>query len=238
MVAFESADPIAVLIGAKRASSTLVHTLAVHPDHRRRGHGRHLLTSLSSKLSILGPPALVAEVEDTFDDARRLFAASGYAPEATLTDYVWAAESGGSAVHDKQPLQTGSIVIPISTDDLLANDLLGGTSSPRCWERSVQTLTARKDDISGVAVASDERIETSLLYADRGGDADVLSLRCNAEDEGNQLAHLLRLLQDRGIERLYFPKVHADEISSQLLTTLGFRSSATYTVYGTTARAQ
>ena len=33
-----------------------------------------------------------------------------------------------------------------------------------CWERSVETLTARKDDIAGLAVASDERIEAYVLY--------------------------------------------------------------------------
>src|SRR6476620_7157806 len=76
MVAFAGSDPIAVLIGAKRASATLVHTIAVHPDHQRQGHGRHLLTSLSSKLAILGPPRIVAEVPETNIAARRLFAAS------------------------------------------------------------------------------------------------------------------------------------------------------------------
>jgi hypothetical protein len=33
MVAFAGADPIAVLIGAKRPSGTLIHKIAVHPDH-------------------------------------------------------------------------------------------------------------------------------------------------------------------------------------------------------------
>jgi len=56
MIAFAGADPIGVLIGAKRPTATLVHTIAVHPDHLRQGHGRHLLTSLGSKLAILGPP--------------------------------------------------------------------------------------------------------------------------------------------------------------------------------------
>ena len=60
MVAFAGADPIGVLIGAKRASGTLIHKIAVHPDHRRQEHGRHLLTSLGSKLAILGPPRIVA----------------------------------------------------------------------------------------------------------------------------------------------------------------------------------
>jgi hypothetical protein len=37
MVAFSGSDPIGVLIGAKRPSGTLVHKIAVHPDHRRQG---------------------------------------------------------------------------------------------------------------------------------------------------------------------------------------------------------
>ena len=88
MVAFSGSDPIGVLIGAKRPSGTLIHKIAVHPDHRRQGHGRHLLTSLSSKLAILGPPRMVAEVSEAFTDACKLFGACGYVQEAILTDYV------------------------------------------------------------------------------------------------------------------------------------------------------
>ena len=88
MVAFSGSDPIGVLIGAKRPSGTLVHKIAVHPDHRRQGHGRHLLTSLGSKLAILGPPRIVAEVPETLAPACELFSASGYVQEALLTDYV------------------------------------------------------------------------------------------------------------------------------------------------------
>src|SRR5574339_134550 len=89
MVAFAGADPIAVLIGAKRTSATLIHKIAVHPDHCRQGHGRHLLTSLSSKLSILGPPRMVAEVPETIAPAVALFNACGYAEETLLIDYVF-----------------------------------------------------------------------------------------------------------------------------------------------------
>ena len=88
MVAFSGSDPIGVLIGAKRPSGTLVHKIAVHPDHRRQGHGRHLLASLGSKLAILGPPRIIAEVPETFAAACELFSASGYVQEALLTDYV------------------------------------------------------------------------------------------------------------------------------------------------------
>ena len=88
MVAFADSDPIGVLIGAKRPSGTLIHKIAVHPDYLRQGHARHLLTSLSSKLAILGPPRMVAEVPEAFTEASRLFEASGYVQETVLTDYV------------------------------------------------------------------------------------------------------------------------------------------------------
>ena len=97
MVAFAGGDPIGVLIGAKRPSGTLIHRIAVHPDHRRQGHGRHLLTSLSSKLAILGPPRMVAEVPETFTAGCGLFSACGYAQEAVLTDYVLETRPNGSA---------------------------------------------------------------------------------------------------------------------------------------------
>src|SRR6476660_3649227 len=88
MVAFSGPDPIGVLIGAKRPSGTLVRKIAIHPDHRRQGHGRHLLTSLSSKLAILGPPRIIAEVPESLAAGSALFSAAGYVQEAFLTDYV------------------------------------------------------------------------------------------------------------------------------------------------------
>src|SRR5688572_17394790 len=155
MVAFAGADPIGVLIGAKRPSGTLIHRIAVHPDHVRQGHGRHLLTSLSSKLAILGPPRMVTEIPETFAEARELFTACGYVEEAVLSDFVLERAIPGE--------RSGGFVIPVSVDDLAANGLLGPDDLQLCWERSVETLTARKDDIAGLAVASDERIEAYVL---------------------------------------------------------------------------
>ncbi len=180
MVAFSGSDPIGVLIGAKRPSGTLVHKIAVHPDHRRQGHGRHLLASLGSKLAILGPPRIVAEVPETLAPACELFSASGYVQEALLTDYVLAFDprgSGALAQGGQTSQHAGGFVIPVTVDDLAANGLLGEAHPQVCWERSVETLTARKDDIAGLAVASDERIEAYLLYvnARNGGDGDSIA---------------------------------------------------------------
>ena len=72
MVAFSGSDPIGVLIGAKRPSGTLIHKIAVHPDHRRQGHGRHLLTRLA-RSSRFRPPSIIAEVPEILAAASALF---------------------------------------------------------------------------------------------------------------------------------------------------------------------
>ncbi len=262
MVAFSGADPIGVLIGAKRPGGTLVHKIAVHPDHRRVGHGRHLLTSLGSKLAILGPSRIIAEVPETLGAACELFRASGYVQEALLTDYVWQREEHNArdvdAVSDDRD---GRFVIPVTVDDLAANGLLEEAHPQVCWTRSVDTLTARKDDIAGLAVASDERIEAYLLYVPCGvgnegnavsavnvvnagagprasaPDAEIVSLRSFIEDDGIRLKQLLSRLAARGVSTLRFPKVHPAEISQEFLASLGFRPAGGHLRYAASARS-
>jgi GNAT superfamily N-acetyltransferase len=226
MVAFSGPDPIGVLIGAKRPSGTLIHKIAVHPDHLRQGHGHHLLTSLSSKLAILGPPRMVAEVPETLRPVGALFSACGYVEETRLIDYV--------LERDEAPLESAGMLIPVTIDDLVANDLMGDQHPPTCWERSVETLTARKDDIAGLAVASDERIEAFILYLP---DGEILSMRSFSEDGGARLKQLLSQLRAQGQETLRFQKVHPAEISQELLETLGFRPAGGHRLYAARARA-
>ncbi len=251
MVAFSGSDPIGVLIGAKRPSGTLVHKIAVHPDHRRQGHGRHLLASLGSKLAILGPPRIVAEVPETLAPACELFNASGYVREALLTDYVLEREENDArevvgmsdppsprlrrglaeALRAEADDHDGRFVIPVTVDDLAANGVLGEDHPQVCWERAVETLTARKDDIAGLAVASDERIEAYLLYVKPG---EIVSLRSFVEDGG---AGLMQLLSRLGTGTFRFPKVHPAEISKEFLETLGFRPAGGHLLYVARARS-
>jgi GNAT superfamily N-acetyltransferase len=234
LVAFEGPDPVGVLIGAKRPSSTLVHRIAVHPDHCRRGHGRHMLTSLASKLAILGPKRIVAEVPQAFAGACRLFTAAGYVEETRLTDYALEQNSDAGLL----PAEAGGFVVPVTVDDLAANDLLADSALHYCWERSVETLTARKGDIAGVAFASDERIDAFVLYVDQGpAAAEILSLRSLIDDGGVRLKRLLSRLSNQGIQSIRLPKLHPAEIPSEWLDALGFRSVGTHLRYETTARS-
>jgi len=235
MVAFSGSDAIGVLIGAKRPSGTLVHKIAVHPDHRRQGHGRHLLTSLGSKLAILGPPRMVAEVPETLAAACELFSANAYIQESLLVDYVLEGEAPDAREVD------GRFLIPVTIDDLAANGLLAEGDAQACWGRSVETLTARKDDIVGLAVASDERLEAYLLYWKCGVDpdatAEIASLRSFVDDDGDRLRQLLARLRAQGMCTFRFPKVHPAEMSAACLEALGFRPAGAHRLLAARARS-
>jgi GNAT superfamily N-acetyltransferase len=235
MVAFSGSDAIGVLIGAKRPGATLVHKIAVHPDHRRQGHARHLLASLGSKLAILGPPRIVAEVPENLAAACGLFSACEYVQETVLTDYVL---EGTPPSERGDAARVEGFVIPVTIDDLTANGLLEEAHSQTCWERSVETLKARKDDIAGLAIASDEQIEAYLLYVTRGvEETEILSVRSFIEDGGARLKRLLAQLRTQGVELMRFQKVHPAEISKEWLETLGFRAAGRHLLYAGRARS-
>jgi len=82
MVAMGGDTPVAVVIGTKEPHEVHVRRIGVAPGHQRQGHGRHLLESLGSKLAVLGPPRLVAEVPADLTDAVAFFAALGWSLEA------------------------------------------------------------------------------------------------------------------------------------------------------------
>ena len=125
MVAFSGSDPIGVLIGAKRTSGTLIHRIAVHPDHVRQGHGGHLLESLASKLAILGPPA-DRRGGARLARGRARVVHGGRIRRGGGSDRLRARGCGGR--REELP---GRLVIPVTVDDLAANGLLEADAAPR-----------------------------------------------------------------------------------------------------------
>jgi hypothetical protein len=95
----------------------------------------------------------------------------------------------------------------------------------------VETLTARKDEIAGLGIATDERIEASLLYIKDGAGGEIMSFRSFVEDDEGGLKHLLSRL---GPGTFRFPKVHPAEVSKERLETHGFRPDGGHRLYTAT----
>jgi GNAT superfamily N-acetyltransferase len=213
MVGFEGDNPVAVLIGCKRPPDTLVRGLGVHPDHILKGHGRHLLTSLSSKLAILGPPRLLAEVPVGSPSAVALFEACGWQHDRTYTDFVLD-EDGGSS-----PSVYGAFT-PVTFDDL--PDAIPADGSEPAWECSPATLEKRREHLRGLALISGQGIEAGALYTAEGSFVSVWAT------QGDALAPVVR-----EIERL--EDAHAIVRGSQR-DLPGFRAARQVRRFTTTAK--
>lgn len=249
MVALEGREPVGVLLGAKRPTTTLIYGLRVHPRHRRRGHGRHLLTSLSQKLAILGPPKLLAEVPAERSAACALFAACGWRLESGLRD--WRRDGASPSARASEARDA---VAPVTFQDLSAAGLLAiprdGAgpfgAGARCWQRDLAALVKRGERISGLAFHSTDGIEAWVLYepgADHGagrGDAwQVLAVgfvpgplgRLGLEVVMDELGRLV------GGAPLLLSRVAPDELDGELLAELGFEPRAEHLLYATEAQA-
>ena len=233
MVVSADREPIGVITGAKRERETLIHRIGVHPDHQRRGYASHLLESLSQKLAVLGPPRIVAEVPDDNPAACALFESLGYRAELALADFSLS-----------EPLPAPPLsgeVARASLDDLLG---CGALNSPadRSWQRAVPTLQNRKDQLRGLAIASDTRVEAYALFRDLpsqapGGRREILSLGGaelggdDASDASRLLEIVIRVACQAGALSVSVPKISSQEVSWAQLESLGFRKSRTYTRY-------
>ena len=230
MVAVSGEDPIAVLLATKREHETLIWRVGVRPDRLRQGHGRHLMTSLSSKLAILGPPRMVAEVPEALPGACSFLEACGWRREVEYTDFVLREPAAR-----QESVEPSDLVIPITIDELIANEAFDAAAR-RCWARSPATLVNRKESIRGLAVASDVRIEAYLLFEEppSGGERRLLASGCaDRERRDVWLGLLLRQFGGADPRPVLFERVHPDEISFELLRTCGFEASTRTLGYAT-----
>lgn len=205
MIALAGDDPVAVVTATKRDQAVLIRRVGVHPGHLRRGHARHVLTSLSQKLAVLGPPRLLAEVAADLGPAQRLFEALGYERETVLADLE--REVAVAAAGDPVPEEVAS---PVPAAELLASVELPPAPA---WERTPQTLSQRAERLAGLAAAG-ERVEAWLVYDPEPGPGPVEIWGAGwAEREPGTglLALLLRALAQRTGRDLRLPRLAAGE---------------------------
>ncbi len=242
MVALAGSDPVGVLIAAKREpTANLVLHVAIHPEHRRQGHGRHMMASLSRKMAILEPTRMLAEVPTEAVAPRRFLEACGFTAGETLTDFV----------HAGARRRAGPFLDLVGTVDpaeITASDEFAGASeSDLCWQRAARTVRNLRQRALGIGIATDRGFEAFLLYrsprdADDplpflarpqgfppGGGPPADSAPCEILAMGGRrpvpalvsplLAHAAR---ESG-RPLYLPRVHPSEPLADRLEDHGFR---------------
>jgi len=230
MVASADGDPIAVVVGAKREHETLVHRIGVRPDVLRRGHATHLLESLGQKLAVLGPPLIVAEVPDDLSGVPDLFESLGFEARAQFADYRLARPSATAPANGE--------VGEADLDELLRYGAFDRTIT-RSWERSIETLRNRKEQLRGLAIASDTRVEAWVLYRDLTDELRREIVALGAADPGTNgrvdprllLEFVIRVACQAGSLAVTIPRVSTDEIPWSQLESMGFERARTYTRY-------
>ena len=211
MVAREGDEPVAVALATKRATEAGIYRIGTRPDRLRRGHAGHLLTSLSAKLAILGPPRLVAEVPDG-PAARGFFESCGYRREAEYSEFVRpASPADGSGTE---------LLVEVTVDDLRSAGALDPGARP-IWERAAETIARRAGSLHGLAVVSAERIEAHLLYEDPPEPAERSIVALGCADPAKRALWFGLLLRAVGTVKLRIAGVPKDEIPRELATACG-----------------
>lgn len=90
-MAHDRAHVIGTVISGWDGSRDHLSRLAVHPDHRRQGVGRALLTAAVARLSALGARRFDAMVLDDDELGHRLWLAAGYARQTDWGRWVTSA---------------------------------------------------------------------------------------------------------------------------------------------------
>lgn len=148
MVAIEGDDPIAVIVGTKREHEVLIRWLGVAPGHEHRGHGSHLVMSLSHKLAVLGPPRLVAEVPEDNEAAIGMFESLGFEREVVLGDWFLPSTATPAEPEGPRPI-IRKVVVPKEPVSVLPHDLVPRLRPAISWHRSPETVSQAAERLEG-----------------------------------------------------------------------------------------
>jgi len=224
MVASEGQRLLGVLIAAKRETESCILAVGVHPDVRHLDHGRHIMTSLSQKLAILGPSRMLCEPPSDQPRVLKFLEHCGYAQEATLTDYRY---TGLSAT------LPSSMLAEISLEELDAAEL-GDDPEEICWGRAGRAIGRRQEYFESVrvlALVGGERIEAALILERVEPDSErpLLALRRHDDVAGRRsAAALLRHVAGESAQPLVWERVHELECAEEEAIELGFEPLGRY----------
>jgi ribosomal protein S18 acetylase RimI-like enzyme len=207
LVATEGSQLIGVLLAAKRETENCVLAVGVHPDFRHLGHGRHMVTSLSQKLAILGPPRILAEVPASDERFSRFLQHCNYSALQSMADYRIDPPFGGSNV-------PAELVAEIGLDEL-ADAGIPDDPSPRPWGRVPRSIERRHEYFKSVrvlALAGTERFEAALVVEESAATRKILAMRHGGDERSTALAGtLLRHYAAQGATPVIWERVHDDE---------------------------
>jgi hypothetical protein len=140
--------------------------------------------------------------------------------EAVYGDFVLAAGAASRPEHDDP---RAALVMAIGLDELIDS----GAFDPavrRSWGRSLASLRARHESLTGVAVATD-RLEAYLVHGPErdGPGREIVALGAAQGDAGRALlALLVRQVHAEGHD-LRIPLIAETEVSFTTLAEMGFR---------------
>jgi ribosomal protein S18 acetylase RimI-like enzyme len=211
LVATEGSRLIGVVLAAKRETENCLLAVGVDPDFRQLGHGRHMVTSLSRKLAILGPPRILAEVPAADERFCAFLRHCDYTAVRTLADYRLDPPFAGADVPSE-------LVAEIGLDEL-ADAGFPDDSSPRPWGRVRRSIERRQEYFESVrvlALAGMERFEAALVVEEDAAVRRILAVRHGGDDRSTALAGtLLRHYAARAATPVVWERVDEDECPPQ-----------------------
>jgi len=226
MVALAGREPIGVLLAAKRGHANRVLCVGVSPEHRRLRHGSHLMTSLSRKVAILKPSRLECELKANDAASRGFVEACGYRREACWTRFR--AQPAPDAPAGAEWL------VSVGVEEPVAAGLLE-VGTPRPWARDVASLHNLRDELQGLALASDTVQAFALFHDDDESDTRRLLALGAAPGAAAGLNLVLRACRAGTRRPLEIPGLYAGEIDPAVLAEAGFAPSGQTELYAAEA---
>ncbi len=221
-------DVVAAIIGCKREKQTLLMGLGVRKDQPAGGHLPEMLESLKRKLSILGPPEIVLEVNVNNRELQSLLTDAGYIASQQFTDWYYKKQSSNISPNKQLPIEE------ITVDDVLSLSLFN-TEPTRAWTRQLKTVQNCKAQLTGLGIVSTENLESYLFYRKDHEKREVLALGFRKDPD--YLKALIQAFISLEEGDVFIPRVSTDEGIAEILTKLGFKEASSFVIHSTIAEA-